>query len=581
MENQKRTIAILKQKLASRPNDPKAPKWKKIIADTERDSQVKSNRSSLTKTVKKEHKNVLDVETERVRKEYMHTVLYPDDYSYRMPDELTQPTSMYRSLREFTLTANIDGSADSGRFSFAVKPILGNISDVHQFQTGIVDNTTAWPADFTSADSYIQSNLGSNPRIDPMVLPLTGLSPGFYQASANLNYTATSPGTYVDGFFSPGFANSGDLPVKPIVTSLTSIPITSGFTGVYTNNNLGPTVSVFSVPTGTYYFSPVVDALSNWSVATINKPQIALFAFTKDLVNVGTYVASSTVSVITGVFSGQVNEVLVVEDGIAAVQQKLTSDERVLVNLDSDYLYGFGVSIVAASNPNLATGFTLISTADSSLTSLSNSGSMIKMRPIACACLVTCTLPEINAGGNIVAYSAPPSDIDNYYYETSSQIGPLQLWENLARLNKGELLHDGNFKDGAYVWTQPWDKNDTLMRPPTIANRYGYQGLIVSGQVSPSVGLTGNVVVGRIRIAILYEYLTDSRLYITESCFGSTADLDWVLSYLGSQKHASENADHLQRIRSIISQGAKFMSDSIPSILRGVQTAGKIAALLV
>lgn len=276
----------------------------------------------------------------------------------------------------------------------------------------------------------------------------------------------------------------------------------------------------------------------------------------------------------------KVHEILLNEDPVYNVAQSMVMDERENIFFDSSLLYGIGFSY-GNTCTNLAAGFTLTSTYDPALASVSDSGSVVKMRPIACACLVTCTLPEINAGGNIVAYSAPPSDIDNYYYDTSSQIGSLQLWENLARLNKGELIHDGNFKDGAYVWTQPWDKNDCLMRIPTAMNRYGYQGIIVSGQVSPSVALTGNVVVGRVRIAILYEYLTDSRLFIAESCFGSTADLDWILSYLGSQKHASENADHLNKIRSILSSGARLINNSIPALMSGLNTAGKIAALLV
>jgi hypothetical protein len=190
-------------------------------------------------------------------------------------------------------------------------------------------------------------------------------------------------------------------------------------------------------------------------------------------------------------------------------------------------------------------------------------------------------LPEINAGGNIVAMSCPSGDIDNYFYQTSAQMGPYQEWACLARTNKGNLLHDGNFKDGSYTWSQPWDKNDCLMRTPTESLDYKYQGIIVSGQLNPSVALSGLVNCGRIRIAIVYEYTTDNRLFNPHSCLGSTADLDWVLAYLGQQQHSTENSDHLAVIKNILKKGAEVVSYSVPKIVKAANLAGQVAALMI
>lgn len=269
------------------------------------------------------------------------------------------------------------------------------------------------------------------------------------------------------------------------------------------------------------------------------------------------------------------------DSAVQSTAQGLLLDSRDVLKLSSSFTYVPMYNIPAFPSTNLRVGITLLSTTVPSLPSISNSGSVIKMRPIACSALVTCTLPEINAGGNIVAYSAPSGDIDNYFYNTSGQIGPLQEWENLARVNKGALIHDGNYKDGAYVWTQPWDKNDCLLRTPLEALAYPYQGIIVSGQLNPSVALTGLINVGRIRIAMVYEYTSDNRLFMGESCYGTTGDLDWVLSYLGPQVHASENSDHLDKLRKIVSDGTKVITKSIPTVMKGMETVGKAAALLL
>lgn len=602
--NQAEAIRILRDKIAKNPNSPKVHKWKTIIANTERDAVkqavredlpkkvIKSQRARphLTRQVKDTHDSILEVEEASIRTEYLHTALYPDDYAYRMPDELTQPTMLYRSLREFNLIANLDQTVNSGRFSFAVKPILGDISDRHKFQVGIVNNSAGWPSinDYTKDSTYVSNNLYTDPRVDPMIAPLTGAACQYYStryALGNIPSYATG-GEYMN-FVAPddaaGQAIHGSLihTVSPLPAAPLRFNVPWYTSEIVLHSNASGN-NCFSVPTGTYYFSPMLVAGGSWS-STGSALQVALYAFTKDGQYAGAYISAPNSTDITdGVLSLQNVAPIFVHDGIVwNNNQGLITDERVVVRMFEEYCYVVAFSNIGLGIDNAFVGYSLVSTIDELLPTVSNNGSVIKIRPIALSCLVTCTLPEINAGGNIVAYSAPSADIDNYYYSLSSQMGPFQEWENLARTNKGKLLHDGNFKDGCYVWTQPWDKNDVLMRTPTQMNEYRYQGIIVSGQLNPSVTLSGPVNCGRIRIAIVYEYTTDNRLFNPESCIGSTADLDWVLGYLGVQQHATENPDHLQKIREIVRKGASLVNHSVPYIIKGADLASKVATLLL
>jgi hypothetical protein len=591
-ENQEQTIRILKEKIAKNPNSPKIQKWKKLLENTERDRKMEqvtkkktSSRSYLTKEARAIHDNVLDAEVAQIRKEYLHTVLYPDNYAYRMPDELTQPTMLYKSIREFNLLANMDGTVNAGRFSFAVKPILGSLDKRHHYQVGIIDNSQGWPTHYDDDSVYVKDNLYTDPRYDPMAAQLTNPDMGYFSASSNgHNIPTFAVGDYYN--LTPGTDANGQIGVDPGSSiNVDYIPLpTSPFVldnGMTIHANSGGNF-VFSVPTGVYSYSPIFTIGGTWTT-TSGSPNyaLALIALDKNFNVAGVLESKPGNDIVSGIFAGNSYFTYEHDSAIWNVNQGLLVDERVNVMLYEDYYYVPLFSIVGNAVNNVTIGFDLAPTRDVRLPAITNSGSIIKLRPVGLSCLVTCMLPEINAGGNIVAMSCPSGDIDNYFYQTSAQMGPYQEWACLARTNKGNLLHDGNFKDGSYTWSQPWDKNDCLMRTPTESLDYKYQGIIVSGQLNPSVALSGLVNCGRIRIAIVYEYTTDNRLFNPHSCLGSTADLDWVLAYLGQQQHSTENSDHLAVIKNILKKGAEVVSYSVPKIVKAANLAGQVAALMI
>lgn len=533
--------------------------------------------NKLTQKAQATLSNTINSVEDGLRRDTVKCMIYPDAYGCRMPDEVTQPTNLYRSLREFSLTANMDGTINAGKFSFAVKPTIGSLQEPYQYQVGIVDTSSGWPTDFSIASSYLSTNLSSDPRVDPILSQLATTTGGSYASTytfgafngSNVNYQCN-----IFGDTSNGFVNTAG------VASRTHPNVGFGFNtpGV----NLTNIISYVLSP-GVYMVHPSI--LNGGVYSTTGIIGILLVGILDG--KTGILKAAITFSSgggpdIYGTAPSQIKIISSWYGQVYNVNQSLIEDVSCAVQLQEGDELVFGFEMNAPQTISSLIGrLTFSTTTYPNLSTIVNNGSIVKLRPVACACLVTCTLPELTAGGNIVGYSAPAGDIDNYYYKSSSVLGPYQEWQNLARNNKGINTHDGNFKDGTYVWTQPWDKNDTLLRTPTEMLDYPYQGIIVSGQVNPTVQLTGNIEIGRIRIAMIYEFVSDSRLFLGENCFGSTADLDWVLAFLSTQQHATENVDHMKRLKDIVTKSARFVKNTVPSMMKGLQVASGIASMLL
>lgn len=508
---------------------------------------------------------------DQLRLSYMKTLMYPESYSYRAPDETTLPTVLYRSCREFSIVANMNPAlgVDVGRFSFAMQPVFGSTSTTQSFQVGIVNNTAVWPTAYSNPATYVSDIRGDDPRVDPYLDILTSDSSGqFYHV--DVDSQSFSTGNVWEGdpfkFITPALVNTLDISAV-----IGSSPIFDF--GVSLNGSV-QNAWRYSIPAGTYNlnlinrgtYTSVLNGALRLLCLSINDQNIVDGAFT-----LGFGISFAT-------YGYMINKA---ERLDATFEQWQVASENILIglainfNTASDHTYVFALAAVGQNltATNFACGLCLTATSDSSLNGVSNSGIIIKARPVAMSALFTCTLPDINAGGNIVGYSAPSGDVHNYYYNTSQSVGPFQNWEVLARNNKGMCTHDGNLKQGTYVFTQPWDKNDMLFRTPLELNAYPYQGIIISGQVNPSVGYSGLIEIGRLRVITIFEYTTDSRLFDPQACIGSGTDVDFVLSMLSQVDHAYENNDHLKRLGDFLKKGAKFVGANIPTMIKGLQLA--------
>lgn len=581
--NRDNLIDDLKRKIRDSPNSPLIKQWRQQLASAQR-AKNRTNSSNMSGNegnkpnpsgigrVLAPHEKALQEKMsmlgsmEEIRANFLKTALYPETHCDRMPDETTLPTVIYRSVRELSITANMDGTANAGRFSIAALPVLGNKNVVPEYQLGVVDNSTGWPQNFSLSSSYLSSNNGDDPRIDPYLELLTNNVSGLLQIQHTANQTL-DPTVYEGDLFNPT-----SIPINTL-DAVFSNP--GGITGTvgslsFTINNAHPVL----LPAGTYNLNVenimTPTAITGAGVVLlcigINKEGTPISAF-----RVGTGISFGTFGTMNA------NRLFYESELVSGIQIQLYVNASINFVAQEGVQYVFAMqTTVASTNFNgVRSGYVIIPVEDDTLTKISDSGIIIKMRPIAQSALFTCTLPDINAGGNIVAYSAPAGDIQNYYYNTSSTVGPYQNWEVLARNNKGICTLDGMLKQGAYVFSQPWDKNDVLMRTPTESLSYPYQGVIISGQVNPSVGLTGIVEIGRLRVVTVFEYTTDARIFTPMTCIGSTADLDFVLAYLSQCQHAMENPLHFKQISDFMKKGVKFIGDNIPNMIKGLTIASQ------
>jgi len=504
---------------------------------------------------------------------YMAALINPEIYSFRPPDALAQPTTLYRSVREFDLTVNFSGGSDDGKFSFAVKPILGGLDKPTHYQVGIVDTTNGWPQDFTSANTYLTTNLSMDPRVDPNLDELCYPSIGFFAGQDSNIADVAVAGNYQSVWADQTIALY-NIDFELVDLSAFTVSFTTG-----TPHNV-ENARVYALQCGVYGFT--CDFFNSTNLAAIGNTYFCLYSIprTPPYVADGIWECSTSATGGYGEFTDPnvYFNVYSWPTNVQAVGQGPLGSFSGVFRADEDHYYGIGFD--GPSGTNKLAYATVFPTMIPQMASASNCGNVSKLRPIAQSAWVENILPDLYSGGNIVTYSAPPQVIDSSFYGTNSTTGPYQEWQNLARNNKGILTYQGPFKTGAYAWYQPYDQNDMLLRTPTDMETYPYGGLIVSGQVVAAQPLTGNVTVGRIRIITLFEYLSDNTLFVAESCLGNTVAMESVLNFLSQQPHGYENPLHISKLGDLFKRGVKFVGDAVPYVIKGAETVGKIATLL-
>lgn len=494
--------------------------------------------------------------------------LNPDTKQYRFPDSVTNPTNLLRSIREYLIYANFDGSPDAGRWSFAVQPSIGSLTDLTQFAVAIVDSSTAWPSDVYNPGSYVSSSNGQDPRLDSTLLELLQSKTGAYCATLSVAIGYTTLLNQHDGYLlNP--ANNPNVLLQSLKIEFTNLGPTATFNGTG-----GPVTvrnaAVYNIPPGTYNFQMSLESLpepasggAQTSIMAIDENNVLLGYITNGVTptSVGYFATNSrTLSNANTSFSG-------------------TTTETVLESTSVNIRIRPGVRIVPTYFLSVATTLTLInsyvlinSVVDSSLASFDNSQMVSTLRPLGMSCLFTNILPDLYAGGNLVAYSAPSGDVRNIYGQNNS-LAVAQKWEQLALLNKGNLMYDGPQKDGTFVFTQPWSEADLLLRTPDDFQAHAYQGIIVSGQVSAGASLTGVQAIGRLRVVTTYEYVTDSPIFTPKSLVGNGLESGKVLSFLSATQHALPNNKHLAYLNKVVDTGGKILKTAetaMPVLLKGL-----------
>jgi len=511
-------------------------------------------------------------------KDYLKTLLYPDQFSSRPTDIVSQPTTLYRSVREFALTVNLNSTVDSGRFSFAIQPKLGGTDQLNHYQCAIVDSSTGWPQqiDFSNHLSYQSSNFGVDPRVDPNVPTLTFPPIGNISLNAN-SYSGDQ--VHFNMMTIPSIVANSSFNMQTNFVTMPVDLVTPLGVEIYAH---APYNYGLWLPCGVYAFSQYTENQGTFA-GGLNYSAGFILTNKAGTVVRGVWYRGTAGTEQTGICLDQ-SFCFINHDHsgtIHNVNQGLINVVQTVISFDDDMLY-VPIFLGPAQNTNqIALRLTIEPAMTQYGDTASNCGNISKLRPIAMSCLLTNTAPDLLSGGDVVAYSAPPGVIAKDYFASTSSMGSYQRWEDLARNNKGILTYDGKFRDGAYTFYQPYDTNDLLLRDPVAANDYDYPGLIVSGQYNPGNGSFGVVEVARIRVIILFEYITDNPVFEAESQLGSSYSIEKILTCVSTFPHSMENKIHMKKIAEMFKSAAKWTVTNAATMHKAINMATGLARLMV
>lgn len=570
--NREAQLADLLAKVRRNPNSPKVQAWKREIAELRKHvtpakvNHHEAKRAPVAspafshnfdyKAFEHSEAQALEGSSDPAVLNCIACAVYPDSNQHRPCDSTTQPTNLLRSVSEYVVSVNFDGTEKSGFFSLATQPCLGSLQDANKQYIGIVDTSSGWPTDFTTTNSYVTSANGMSPKYDFYLNKLLGQNNGTYSRARTFTNYNVAAGVIVDGFmFRPGAGapstGTNDLSNLSVQTQNLA---TGSFSGLVTVTIDNPVA--YTVPSGTYEIN-VALYIEPFTPVANEAFRIYAIDSNNQIVGVLGWDNNTTVpNISSGYFQGRVqpqfnhNSVAVVNNANAvAYTCSFTYLHDPVVRLLPTTVF-FGGAIVYT---NLQSFISINVAVDSKLLSPNDSGTVSTLRPIAHSVLLTNLLPEILAGGNVVAYSAPSGDIRSIYYTQGLTIQP-QEWFQLATLNKGNLMHDGPVKDGAYAFTQQWNDNDMLLRTPSEVNNYSYPGIMMSGVVIPPNGYSGIIAAFRLRVITIWEYVTDYPIFVPKALIGDASRWGHVMSILSKMQHAMPNNKHRRYLEKIFDE---------------------------
>jgi len=457
---------------------------------------------------------------------YMMTLADPKQFMARIPDAFSGVTSLFRSIQTFELSVTPNATADSGRFSFAVQPTLGSISDLQDYKIALVDSSQPWPiGDFTDPARYVKQIGGSDIRLDPFWAQMTQAANFFYGVVSNsvagtAGMTALTPfGNLTPFGFASSLARSGQF--------INGIQIVYDLAGPGNSSN-------FQIPAGEYWFEMISDVTLNLTFTNATATSVA-----------GSVITGGTVL-----------------GGLLVVNSP-----------------GGDISVTGSAAP-VAAGFILTPATAEGLDISKNNGIVTQIRPVACSVLTTYNNSVLNNAGQIAAAWVPAATCQQAYFTTvaSNANKQLQNWEALADITTG---YDGRLDDGSYVWWSPKSIGDTDFRTPDDMDDHAFPCLIVSGQFNPVGAVLGTPnQVARVEVVTVYEFQTNTILFESEAMLGNSLMMELALNLVNQEPHSGKNDEHVGFFQRIVRAAKKtgrllgnFLWDNRSAIVSGVGSA--------
>ncbi len=457
---------------------------------------------------------------------YLKCIANPFEFKARIPDVYSDRTAIFHSIQSFNLPVlfNATPNNDDGRFSFAVRPILGQLSAVNRYQVAAVDCTKVpvWDDSVNWSDPaiYLGNQNGADPRLDPNAKFLAGNVTNYYSSTS----TAGTPGKPIN-----------------IATNVVSALSTNTFVTAQDTN-----FSWFYFPAGAWNVT-----LQSVVVGTgASDAQYALNAIIAGNPSPTTVPLSNVIR----------NPVAITNGATTAVSWSGVVTSQGSVGI-------FAPSIVNSGTQTVSTTLTVTSTvvtitATNTVTSqYAGNGVIETIRPVGMAAIVSYTGPTLIDGGQLSVGQYDNDFLESNFY-AKSQTGQAQRFETLNTLEHTHVAD--HLKDGAYIWWYPRDVSSNTFRKVPEMNAYAFPGIICSGKISrpPNTAgpITGDFL--RVRIAIAYEYCTLSTALDTETAPGTTSMVETALQIMSKQPRAMDNPKHRDWFSQLIRDTGRFIKDN-------------------
>jgi hypothetical protein len=426
---------------------------------------------------------------------YLACLVNPKGMMSRVPDSFPRPTALVRSISTFEIVCNVDGTSNSGRFSAAIQPTLGNLGSVEAYKIALVDSSAGWPTDFTDPASFVSVINGRDVRLDQ-----------FYQ-------TLTQPPLGSSTLVSSA-AGTGAIPFGAAVTAQS---------GYGLNYNYDPLTGRFSLPIGIYMIS-----------AMFTTPT-------------GPHDANPVLNVHGGaVFIPEYDDYT--DDAVSRPNVGAIAGYVSIPRNNATFSFTVVDPVVLTANLTLATTFN----DNTNLITPDDGGVVAEYRPVGMSALATFIGPVLTNGGIISTAYVPGNTLQTQYFTQGivSPQGQLANWENLA-LVPGS--YNGKIENGTYSWWAPESTRDLNFNSPSRWSALIPPALIVSGAYQPGSGTTGLQVPIRLEVVTVYELVTTSQLWEQSPLVGSSAAFDRANREMAAADHAMANAEHSNFFKDFLS----------------------------
>lgn len=126
--------------------------------------------------------------------DYLACLIDPKTNMCRIPDSEARPTALVRSIMDISMPTAFNGTADDGRFSVLVQPILGKDgTNLSEWKIVLPKVPFVNPPHWDDPNSYEQVVAGFNVRQDRYIQQLTGQPPFFFGVNDDNNTSQVAP----------------------------------------------------------------------------------------------------------------------------------------------------------------------------------------------------------------------------------------------------------------------------------------------------------------------------------------------------------------------------------------------------